>query len=220
MGLPYEGIPKARLGRMKPNLDRQSLLFGRGMVSDDTEHTLMVAQALAASGSDEAVFARHLAHSLRLWMLAVPPGTGMATARACGRLFAGRGAATSGVWSAGNGPAMRSAIIGACYKGAEMTALVRVSTRITHTDPKAEFGALAVSLAAHFAATGTGGEGFARRFCSDLANLCGDSGVAAELLALVGKAAVSAESGGLQRTLRRVSGANGVSAAISTPRLP
>ncbi|MDY6994543.1 MAG: ADP-ribosylglycohydrolase family protein, partial [Pseudomonadota bacterium] len=63
----------------------------------------------------------------------------------------------SGVFSAGNGPAMRSPLIGVCY-GAEpqkLLALVRASTRLTHTDPKAEFGALAIAVAAYMASSHT-----------------------------------------------------------------
>jgi len=54
------------------------------------------------------------------------------------------------VWSAGNGPAMRSAILGAYFaKDAERRrAFVSASTRLTHTDPKAETAALAVAEAA------------------------------------------------------------------------
>eukprot|EP00913_Durusdinium_trenchii_P008834 g8300.t1 len=54
-----------------------------------------------------------------------------------------------GVFSAGNGPAMRAAIFGAAIdEEGRLVELVRLSTRITHTDPKAEFGALAVAIAA------------------------------------------------------------------------
>lgn len=51
----------------------------------------------------------------------------------------------SGIFSAGNGPAMRSTIIGVCYSNdsQKLRELVKASTRLTQTDPKAEFGALA-----------------------------------------------------------------------------
>ncbi|MDQ3815426.1 MAG: ADP-ribosylglycohydrolase family protein, partial [Armatimonadota bacterium] len=120
------------------------------------EHTCMVAQALVVAAGDVTKFARSLATQLRRWLLALPAGTGLATLKACVRLCLGLGPERSGVFSAGNGPAMRSAILGVCY-GHDLDTLcdlVRASTRITHTDPKAEFGALAVALAAHLAATG------------------------------------------------------------------
>jgi ADP-ribosylglycohydrolase len=49
---------------------------------------------------------------------------------------------------------MRSALIGVCFgdNPPRMRALARAATRITHTDPKAEWGALAVALAAYLAA--------------------------------------------------------------------
>ncbi|WP_446351370.1 ADP-ribosylglycohydrolase family protein [Coleofasciculus sp. F4-SAH-05] len=57
------------------------------------------------------------------------------------------------MFSAGNGLAMRSAILGVCWGDnlPKLRAFVKASTRITHTDPKAEFGALAVAIAAYLA---------------------------------------------------------------------
>ena len=55
----------------------------------------------------------------------------------------------AGVYSAGNGPAMRAAIFGATIDDIpKLLEYVRASSRLTHTDPKAEFGAVAVALAA------------------------------------------------------------------------
>jgi len=122
------------------------------MVSDDTEHTCMVAQSLIGSGGDPDAFARQLAWRFRLWVLALPAGIGFATLRSILKLWLGVSPQKSGVHSAGNGPAMRAAIIGAAIDdGAKLTRLVRSSTRITHTDPRAESGALAVALAAQMA---------------------------------------------------------------------
>jgi len=152
-GLPMEGLSKSRLGRMYPEIKGYHFLFGKGMVSDDTEHTCMVAQALVSSGGDEQRFARNLAWRMRRWFLCLPAGIGLATLRSLFKLCLGFSAEKSGVFSAGNGPAMRSAIIGVCfYEDMErLRTLVKISTRITHTDPKAEHGALAVALAASMA---------------------------------------------------------------------
>ena len=49
IGLPYEGLSKRRGVRLLREPDRHRFISGRGMVSDDTEHTCMVAQALCAS---------------------------------------------------------------------------------------------------------------------------------------------------------------------------
>ncbi len=150
-GLCYEGLSRQRLSRMVPDIDGPRLLFGRGMISDDTEHTCMVAQSLIVSGGNVLLFRNSLSRQLRFWLLALPAGTGLATLRATLRLWFGAPPDRSGVFSAGNGPAMRSALLGVCH-GSDpslLRELVRASTRITHTDPKAEYGALAVAAAAH-----------------------------------------------------------------------
>ena len=150
LGLPYEGLSGRRARRLFPDVTRHHLLFGHGMVSDDTEHTAFVAQALIRCHDDPAAFARHLARSLRWWLIGLPAGVGFATLRSIVRLWFGYSPARSGVWSAGNGPAMRSAILGvACgYDPDKLANFVRASTVITHRDPKAYFAALAVAVAA------------------------------------------------------------------------
>jgi ADP-ribosyl-[dinitrogen reductase] hydrolase len=153
MGLPYEGLSRRRGSRFFGPPDRQRFFFGRGMVSDDTEHTCMVAQSLIAANGDVTVFQRSLAWRLRLWLLGVPAGIGLATLGSIIRLWFGISPDRSGVFSAGNGPAMRAAIIGATFDDPKkLRDFVRASTRITHTDPKSEFGAYAVAIAARMAA--------------------------------------------------------------------
>ena len=120
------------------------------MVSDDTEHTVLVGQCLALNPPDAQSFQRMLAWKLRWWLLCAPAGIGFATLRALLKLWVGFPTSRSGVFSAGNGPAMRSAIIGTYF--AEDTfrirEYVRASTRLTHTDPRAETAALAVAFTA------------------------------------------------------------------------
>jgi len=154
IGLPGEGLSRRRVLRLFPDLDGHRFLFRRGMVSDDTEHACMTAQAMIAAGGNVERFARALAWQLRWWLLGVPAGVGFATLRATLKLWLGFSPGRSGVFSAGNGPAMRSPIIGACcgHDSDTMRAFVHASTRLTHTDPKAEYGAVAVALAAHLAA--------------------------------------------------------------------
>jgi ADP-ribosylglycohydrolase len=167
VGLPREGLSRRRGRRLfgGPPL-RHRFLFGRGMVSDDTEHTCMVGQALLRSPCDVQVFIRSLAWRLRFWLLGLPAGTGGATLRAMIKLWLGFPPEYSGVYSAGNGPAMRAALLGV-YLGHDrprLRAYVRASTRLTHTDPRAERGAILVALAAHHGAmhgpAGAGGESF------------------------------------------------------------
>jgi ADP-ribosylglycohydrolase len=124
-------------------------LWSWGFCSDDTEHTQMVGRALALSGGEPAAFELRLAADFKKWLLTAPAGVGFATLRACLKLLLGFGPNRSGVYSAGNGPAMRSALIGLYARDDEqLTKLVRASTRLTHTDPRAEEGALLIARAA------------------------------------------------------------------------
>lgn len=147
VGLPAEGISRRRISRLFPGRWHHRLLGRRGMLSDDTEHTLFVAQALLASPGSIDGFSRRLAWSLRGWLLTLPAGIGMATGRAIIKLWLGFSPSKSGVHSAGNGAAMRIAPIGACFADDDesLRNYVRVATRITHSDPRAEIGALAVA---------------------------------------------------------------------------
>lgn len=192
IGLPYEGLSRRRAGRLLGPPDRHRFLFGRGMVSDDTEHSCMVMQALIASGDDQRAFARHFAARLRLWLLGLPAGVGLATLKATLKLCLGVPPRRSGVFSAGNGPAMRSAVLGAAIDDMSLLRrFVRVSTRLTHTDPKAEYGAMAVAVAASMAARGTlVGDS---RYIRELRGLLADDSTD-ELLGLLDQAASSVAS--------------------------
>ena len=156
MGLAWEGMSRRRQLRRAPGLDGPRFLFGRGMCSDDTEHTVLAAQSLIASEGDPARFARAMSVKLRFWLVGLPAGIGWATLRAILKLWCFVPPDRSGVNSAGNGPAMRSAILGVTWghDPAKLRELVRANTRITHTDPRAETGALAVATAAYLASTG------------------------------------------------------------------
>jgi ADP-ribosylglycohydrolase len=213
LGLPYEGLTPQRQRRLFARPDRYHLVLGKGMVSDDTEHTCMVAQALIVSASDPTRFVRSLARQLRLWLLCVPAGIGLATLRATLRLWLGFGPQRSGVFSAGNGPAMRSALIGVCWghDTVRLRELVRLSTRITHTDPKAEYGALAIALAAHASRTRSDCELVA--FIERVRAVCGDEGE--ELIHLIQRAVESARAGESSAAFAASLGlANGVSGYI------
>ena len=152
LGLPYEGLSRRRAAKLFGPPDRHRFFFGHGMVSDDTEHACMVAQSLIAAGGDVDSFRRELAWRFRFWLLGFPGGIGVATLRSILRLWIGFRPEKSGVYSAGNGPAMRAAVIGAAVDNPTLLReLARASSRITHTDPKAEFGAFAVALATQMA---------------------------------------------------------------------
>src|SRR5580698_6167600 len=115
LGLPAENLSAEKIRRRWNGKWKMRLIFGRGMVSDDTEHTLMVAQALLEHPDDPHKFQFALAWKFRWWFLGFPGGVGLATARACIKLWLGFPVGRSAVASAGSGPAMRSAILGAYF---------------------------------------------------------------------------------------------------------
>jgi ADP-ribosyl-[dinitrogen reductase] hydrolase len=153
MGLPYEGLSRDRQKLLYPEITGQKLIFNCGMMSDDTEHTCLVAQALILSTGNVTTFQRELAGRLQFWLLGLPAGIGFATLRSIVKLWLGFSPDRSGVFSAGNGSAMRSPLLGVCFghQPERLRELVSVSTRITHSDPKAEYGAMAVAIAAYLA---------------------------------------------------------------------
>jgi ADP-ribosylglycohydrolase len=153
----------------------------------------MVAQALIASGGDPDAFTRKLAQKMRWWLVGLPAGVGRATLVAIVKLWLGVSPARSGVFSAGNGPAMRSAVLGASVRDVnQLASLVQASTRITHTDPKAEYGALAVAYAARCAASGSVSVG--SEFFAGLADFLPQA-AKTEFLPLVERAVQSAAAG-------------------------
>lgn len=157
LGLPLENLSAQRIGRLLGDAPlTHRFLPGRGMVSDDTEHTCMLGQALLEAGPEAAPLARALARRLRWWFWMLPAGVGLGTLRAMLKLTVGFSPERSGVFSAGNGPAMRAPVLGACLAGDReaLLAACRATTRITHTDPRAEEGARIVALAARRGALG------------------------------------------------------------------
>ena len=194
LGLPFERLRPERarqiFGEQPQGLEMQ-LLPRRGMLSDDTEHALFTARALLESRGDVAKFGRALRGELRAWLFYLPPGVGKAT------LLAGLKAWTfthkTGVFSAGNGPAMRAPILGAFLPDIiQLREFCRVSTRLTHTDPKAQWGAFAIALAAHQSAQG---QCNGRLLVRDLGEWSDDSEAARAMIELAKKAVNSAGCG-------------------------
>ena len=151
LGLPREGLSRTQAQRRFAGPLAHALVGRSGMVSDDTEHVIFVVQGLLSDPSSPKDYARTLGWSLRWWLLSLPAGVGWATVRAIFRLWLGFPPHRSGVYSAGNGPTMRAAPIGAyfAHDSLAMDAYLEVNTRITHTDPQALTGAKAIaSLAA------------------------------------------------------------------------
>lgn len=194
IGLPAEGLSRRRQLRWFPQLDRHRLAFGRGMCSDDTDHACMLAQSIVASGAHPRRFVQSFAWRLRFWFLGLPAGIGYATLRSILKLWLFVPPQVSGVRSAGNGPAMRSAILGVCFEHSDALLVMHNSAAvtITHRDPKAEIGALAIALAARSAMRGESAVEYLahlRRFATTF----GDAG--RELVALAERAQASASAG-------------------------
>ena len=143
------------------------------MVSDDTEHAIFTAKALIDSQSQPDLFENRLAWSLRWWLASIPAGIGFATLRAIMKLWLGFPPSRSGVFSAGNGPAMRSPLLGVVLGNdfQRLGEFVLSSTRLTHSDPRAYHGALTAAVAAHLSASGSGAspESFLETISSALA---------------------------------------------------
>jgi len=166
------------------------LLFRNGMCSDDTDHACMVAQALASSAGNPRRFAASLAWRLRFWLAGLPAGVGFATLPSIVKLWLFIPPQFSGVRSAGNGPAMRSALLGVCFADDDAALIqhVAASTAITHRDPRADAGAMAVALAARSSMRGESPHEYLahlRRFLAPFA------AAGAELLSLAERAAAS-----------------------------
>lgn len=152
LGLPTERLSRERVAAMKMGAGHRFVL-GRGMFSDDTEHTLMLAAALIEHGDDAADMQRSFAWKLRWWLLALPAGVGISTAKSILRLWMGFPASRAGVQSAGNGGAMRSAIVGVvfCDDTTKRREFALAACRVTHRGPRAEESALLVAEASALA---------------------------------------------------------------------
>lgn len=145
LGLPAEGMSARAIARRFGRVERFRLLPGWGFVSDDTEQAALLAQSLTTSPSDPERCARAFRRSLLGWFLRLPFGIGLATVRACLRIALGL--RRSGVRSAGNGAAMRAAIVGAFLRDREVRRreMGRALAETTHVDPRAVEGALFVA---------------------------------------------------------------------------
>src|SRR5207244_1086460 len=108
-----EGMPAQAIARRFGRIDRFHLLGQTGFVSDDTEQAALIAQSLARYPDDAARCAADFRRALLGWFCRLPWGIGRATVVACLRIVIGL--RPSGVWSAGNGAAMRAPIIGVFF---------------------------------------------------------------------------------------------------------
>jgi len=141
LGLPMEMLPARVIARRFKSLDRFHFLGSIGFVSDDTEQSALVAQSLARHPRDLDGCVSAFRWSLLGWFLRLPWGIGFGTLRACLRIALGL--RRSGVRTAGNGAAMRSAVIGVffCEDPDARRRSSDALAHVTHTDPRAVEGA-------------------------------------------------------------------------------
>ncbi len=152
LGLPFEGLSEKRIKKMFKTIDEHHLLLKKGMISDDTEHSIIVMKSLIYSKGDKALYISKMSKLLRKWFILLPPATGKATAKACLKLLIGISPLKSGIFSAGNGSAMKSAMLGVYFDDIDKIKLFsKLTTIITHSDIKAEIGALIVAFTTYLA---------------------------------------------------------------------
>jgi ADP-ribosyl-[dinitrogen reductase] hydrolase len=145
LGLFVEGLPARKIRGNFGAVDRFLWPHGRGVLSDDTEQAALIAEALLKHPDDPDAFERCLRWLLVKWFWTFPPGIGKATAIAC--LAMTFGLRIGSRWSAGNGAAMRAAIIGTFFYDDSLTRKtygVRAA-RTTHGNDDAIDGALYVA---------------------------------------------------------------------------
>ncbi|MGB1013900.1 MAG: ADP-ribosylglycohydrolase family protein [Nannocystaceae bacterium] len=144
LGLPAEGLDGPTIARRFRRLDRFALVGKTGYVSDDTEQSALVAEAIVTAPDDIPRCLASFRRALLGWFLRLPFGVGLSTLRACLRIAFGR--SRSGIYSAGNGAAMRAAIVGAAIEDPQQRRELGARlARVTHTDPRAVDGALYVA---------------------------------------------------------------------------
>ncbi len=145
LGLPVEGMSSGTIQRRFGRVDRFRLLGRTGFVSDDTEQTALLAQSLVRHPADLDRCVEAFRKSLLGWFCRLPWGIGRATLRSCLRIALG--IHPSGVWSAGNGAAMRAAILGVFFhdKPEARQAFGRAIAEVTHRDERAVEGAIYVA---------------------------------------------------------------------------
>lgn len=155
LGLVVEGMSAHKISRKFGTIDHFRFFGRTGIVSDDTEQSALVAQTLIVSPRDVGDAVRSFRRSLLGWFLRLPWGLGLATLRACFRIALGF--RESGVYSAGNGAAMRAAIVGVYFRedASSRRAFSTALARVTHTDPRAVQSALFVAELAALCSSST-----------------------------------------------------------------
>lgn len=155
LGLPLEGLSAPAIDRRFGRVDRFRLLGATGFVSDDAEQSALIAQSLILHSTNLQACVRAFRRALLEWFARLPWGIGWGTLRSCMRIALGF--SPSGADSAGNGAAMRAAVIGVFFhdQAESRAAFSRALAQVTHRDPRAIEGALYVAELAAACTTAT-----------------------------------------------------------------
>lgn len=146
LGLYMEGLSGKTISTWFPQaIDRYYLLDNIAFVSDDTEQSALVAQSIVSAPNDIRAATKAFKIAMLGWFFRLPFGVGQATSLSCLKMLTG--AKQTGIHSAGNGAAMRAAIIGVFYHdNQEYRIKIGESiARTTHLDKRATDGALFVA---------------------------------------------------------------------------
>lgn len=168
LGLYMEGLSANSIdSQFSSGIDRYYLLGNVGFVSDDTEQSALVAQALIGNPPELSSSIRSFRASMLGWFCRMPFGVGRATSQSCMKILTG--AKTTGIHSAGNGVAMRAAIIGVYFHD-DREQRVRFGTglaEVTHIDERAVEGGLFVAEMASALVNAASAESSERYRCFD-----------------------------------------------------
>ncbi len=165
LGMPVEGLPpeiiRKRFGRVEDFIPAPHRRLGPGQFTDDTQMMLMHAESIVEKGG---VDPEDLAARFIRWLEeGHPRGIGSTTLKAIRRLMDGASWRESGVggeFAAGNGVAMRIAPVGLLntWTPERLREDVEKAGIITHRNPEALKGGLAVAYAVARLASGASPE--------------------------------------------------------------
>lgn len=147
-GFFFEGMTADQVSSSGKDILRFHILGPTGFISDDTELLAITARALITAANNDDLFHEHFKEALLAWFFTLPFGIGRGTYQACLKIMCG--AHHTGSRSAGNGPALRAAIIGAYFfdDRDKMQRVVQANAGITHTDRRAVQAAMYVAALA------------------------------------------------------------------------